>query len=469
MTASAVSTVKTARAAPRATALLSVSSLAFACVALDNTKLVLGVPTLASTGLHGEPLGATALGWIVEANLVCYASLLLLGGTLTERWGPRRTLLIGLALFSLASLGAALAPGLPALLGARALVGAGAALITPASLATLRHGFAARERARAIAIWTASFGVAAALGPLQGGLLLEAGGWRALLIGHLPCSALAFLGVLSAVPRESPRRRVPLDGVGVLLGAMGTCAWVWALSSSAPVTLRASAVLAGLAGYGLLWRWERRAPHPLLDLELLAAPHLRRTLLVILLGYFAFSGLGFRLAQAWQVERAHSPGAASVYNLPLPLALLAGTLLAPRALGRWGAERTLRRSLLLAALGAALLGLAGGWGSDRALSAALVPFALGCGSAFVSATERVLGAVSAERAGSVAAVSETAFELGGVFGIAWLGTGGGVLETSLAGPSMVSAPLAAAGALLLAWRSAVAAPALAPELQRGSA
>lgn len=390
--------------APQANALLAVSSLAFACVALDNTKLLVGVPTLASTGLHGEPLGSAALGWIVEANLISYTTLLLFGGTLTERWGPRRTLLIGLALFSLASLAAALAPGLPTLLGARVLVGAGAALMTPASLATLKHGFATATRARAVAVWTASFGVAAALGPLLGGLLLEAGGWRALLLGHLPCSGLAWIGVLCSVPSVSPRRSP-----------------IRALPSTAPAAL-------------------------------LGAPRFRRTLLVILLGYFAFSGLGCRLTQAWQLERAHSPGAASLYNLPLPLALLAGTLLAPGALRRWGAERALRRSLLLAALGAGLVGFAAAWGSDRALAAALVPFALGCGSAFASATERVLAAVTEERAGSAAALSETAFELGGVFGVALLGTGVWLRPLHLETPSTSSTALAAAGALLLAWR-----------------
>src|SRR5688572_13414378 len=147
--------------------LLAAVSLSFACVAFDNTKLIVAVPTLVRE-LGAHPAARLAVGWIVEANLVVYASLLLLGGALCERLGARRALLVGLSLFAVASAAAATSRSTWGLCAARALSGLGTALMTPASLAAVRFAFEGAARARAIAIWTASFAAAAALGPVLG-------------------------------------------------------------------------------------------------------------------------------------------------------------------------------------------------------------------------------------------------------------------------------------------------------------
>lgn len=378
--------------------LLAALSLCFACVALDNTKLVLAVPSLA------QYWGGNA-SWIVETGLLAYGGLLLVGGALVERFGSRRTLLVGLCLFFGASLGAALAPSLGALLGSRALLGLGTALMTPASLAALKQNFDATERPRAIAIWSASFGAAAALGPLLGGLLLERWGWRALFFSNAPFAVLAGAGIVCLAPHA------PLQSNAIA-------------SPPAP--------LLGVARFrGALW--------------------------VILLGYLAFSGLGFVVAQYLQRARLHAPGMASLLNLPLPLSMLTGTLLAPLLMQRWGSQRALRAGQALACGGALLVALASFYQSDLGLCAALVPFAVGSGSTFANATETALGAIPEARAGVAAAMSEASFELGGVVGIALLGAlfeaPIGTVQGSPLGLGASLAALGAAGALLLALYS----------------
>jgi DHA2 family multidrug resistance protein-like MFS transporter len=434
--------------------LLAALSLSFACVALDNSKLVLAVPTLAREFVADSPARGAALRWTVEANLIVYASLLLLGGALSERFGARRLLLVGLGLFAFGSALAAAASSLLGLCAARALIGLGAALLVPASLAALEHSFGADGRARAVSIWTASFGAAAALGPVLGGLLLERWGWRASLLGNLPFALLAIGAVRELVPDGQPRRAAPLDLPGAALGFGATLCVLAALLGGVPEAAQALALVAGVGGYALLVLWQRHARHPMLAPELFRLPAVRGTLLVILLAYLAFSGLSFAVVQHLQRVREHTPAIASLLNLPLPLALLGGTLLAPAVMARVGAERALALGLGAALGGALLIGVACAVENDLALCLALVPFAAGAGSAFANATGCVLGAAPADRAGSAAATSESAFELGGVLGIALLGTRLGSLPGAR-GPSFAAlgAALALAIALIVSRRA----------------
>jgi MFS transporter, DHA2 family, multidrug resistance protein len=426
---------------------LGVLSLTFACVALDNTKLVLAVPTLARD--FGAGAAGAALSWIVEMNLIVYASLLLLGGALSERFGPRRLLLVGLWCFIAGSVAAACAGSAFGLCAARALSGLGAAFMVPASLAAVQHLFGEQERARAVSIWTASFAAAGALGPVLGGLLLERWGWRASLLGNVPFALVAVAGVVELVPATLPRRAAPLDLLGTALGFGATVCLLWGLLGGA----RGSSLIALGAAVTLavaLVVWQRRAPHPMLEPRLFQRPAFRLTLLAILLAYLAFSGTSFAIAQYLQVVRSHTPSHASWLNLPLPLAMLLGTLSAPRLSRRLGQGRALGASLGLALGGAALVATACWLESDLGLCAALVPFAAGAGSAFPNATQIVLGAAPPERAGSAAAISETAFELGGVLGIALLGSRVGALPGS-GGNGATLAVAGAAVALAGAW------------------
>ena len=435
-----------AGAAGRRSPLLAVLSLTFACVGFDNAKLVHALPTLTHS-LDPRALQPALSGWIAISSLIVYASLLLLGGALSERFGVRRVLVVGLGLFAVGSVAAAASGTLLALCAARAVVGVGAALMTPASLAAIKHASVDSERPRAIAIWTASFAAAAALGPVVGGVLLERWGWRSSMLANLPGAALALLGAVALVPGDWPRRVAPLDPAGVLLGLTGGVGAMLGLLGGIGRGAAALALAVGLGAYVLLLAWQRRNPHPMIAPVLFENRALRSALLVIVLSYFAFAGVSFASAQHWQLVRAHGPQTASLLNLPLPLALLAGTLLAPRHMARLGARRALWTSLGLALLGAVLVGIAFHGRSDLWACAALIPFAVGAGSAFPNATELVLSAVPEERAGAAAAVSETAFELGGALGIALLGA---PAWTSAALPAASAAAAGAAGALVCA-------------------
>ena len=409
------------RASPRRASLLGVLSLSFACVALDNTKLVLAVPTLARELGAGRPAAAMLLRWTVEGGLIVYASLLLVGGALSERLGARSALLAGLSLFALGSALGAAAGSLEGLCASRVVVGLGAALLVPASLAAVEHVFGGAGRDRAVSIWTASFGAAAALGPVLGGYAMERWGWRAALLGNLPFALLAIGGVSELVPATLARRAAPIDALGAVLGFGATLCLLSALLGGWGAGAQALALAAAAGGYALLVLWQRRARDPMLAPALFRSRAFRGTLVLILLAYLAFSGLSFAVVQHLQLVRGHAPGVASLISLPLPLAMLAGTLLAPRWMRRAGAG-ALAGSLGVALAGAALVGFACAIENDLALSAALVPFAAGSGSAFVDATGRALASAPAGRAGSAAATSESAFELGGVVGIALLGT-----------------------------------------------
>ncbi len=432
---------------------LLVVSLAFACLSLDNTKLSAAVPTLIRA--YGAD-AATLLKWVVEANLLVYASLLLLGGALSERFGPRRMLLLGLSVYGAGSLASAFAGSPELLLLTRGAMGIGGAFMTPATLATIKHTFPEDERARAVAAWTASFGIGAALGPVLSGVLLERGGLTAIMLVNLPVVGLAFVGALRCVPGNLPRRRVPLDLLGTLLAFSGTAALLFAILEGSSLggggrRVLLSAFSAALV-YGLLLAWERKAENPLLDPALFREPRFPSALLVILLAYLAFSGVSFVLAQYLQVARGHHAFEAGLLGVPLALAMLGGTLLAPIAMQRSSPERALLASLLSAGIGAALLALASSASNDLLLCAAEVPFGAGAGGAFANATEMIMGSVAKERAGTAAAVSEGAFELGGVLGIALLGS---VLGSPLGSPlvygeSVTSAIWIGVGAVALA-------------------
>lgn len=430
----------------RQACLLGALSLAFACVPFDATQLALAVPTLVRELAASSGASAAAVRWIVEANLVVYASLMLLGGALSERFGPRRMLTIGLTTFAAGSLAAALAPSVVALVAARAAVGVGAACLTPASLSSLKHGFSAAQRARAVAIWTAGFAAAGALGPLLGGALLERWGWRVLFLGNLPGVLLALLGVVVLVPATLPRRSAPLDLLGTGLGLLVAVGLLVALLGGVGGLVRGVALATGAGALLGLVAWQRRAAFPMLDPALFRRPAFRLALAVILLGYLAFAGLSFAVALYLQVQRGHAPNAAALLNLPLPLSMLAGTLLAPRLLGRVSGARALSLSLGAALIGALLVGAAGWLQTDLGLCLALLPFAAGAGSAFVNATLMVLGSAPEERAGSAAALSETAFEVGTLLGIGLLGA---PFIVPAGGSSSVTAlPTSAAGAAL---------------------
>jgi Na+/melibiose symporter-like transporter len=257
--------------------------------------------------------------------------------------------------------------------------------MTPATLATIKHSFPAEERPRAIAVWTASFGIGAAAGPVVAGALLERGGLPAVLLANLPLASGCAFGTWLLVARDLPRRVQPLDWAGAALCLLSAACLLFALLTGPTRGWLVPEVLFAVVAGGLVAASAvaclRRAKHPILDPALFAQAAFVRALLVILLGYFAFSGVSFVILQYLQFAREETAFGADLLNLPLPVSLLLGTFLAPLLMKRHGAERALLFSLCLALLGAVLVAAATRWQGELFLCLALVPFGGGCGQA----------------------------------------------------------------------------------------
>jgi EmrB/QacA subfamily drug resistance transporter len=389
---------------------------------LDNTILNVALPTLA------REFGASASTqkWFVEAYVLVFAGLLLTGGALSDRFGLRRMLAIGLAIFGAASLLASFASSATLLLAGRALMGVGGALLYPGTLAVIKHTFPAHERPRAIAFWGATAGVGAAAGPVIGGWLLETFWWGAVFLVNLPVVLLVAGAGWWLLPRDKPNRSVPLDLVGTALSVAGVGGLVFAIIE-APIWGWASAAFWGLLlSAGLLlalfvW-WELRTTHPLLDVRLFGNPRFSAASQAVILTYFAIAGTSFALPQYLQFVLGYGPLEAGIRTVPLALAALVSGFVAAMLIARFGTKWVIVGGLAIAASGFLLLSTLSATSGYSVLLLAQVLLGIGAMTAGTAATDSVLGAVPRDKAGSAAAVNETGIELGNALGIAGLGT-----------------------------------------------
>ncbi|MGN9766903.1 MFS transporter [Micromonospora sp. SD12] len=445
------------RAGVRQWAALAALTLAVTLLAVDGTVLALAVPALVA---ELQPT-ATQLLWIGDAYSFALAGLLISMGTLADRIGRRRLLLIGVAGFGAASLLAAFAPSAGWLIAARVLLGVAGATLMPSTLSIVRNIFTdARQRTRAIAVWSAGASGGAALGPLVGGALLEHYWWGSVFVINVPIMLLVLIGVAALVPESRDPRPGRFDLVSALLSVAAIVALVWAVKHTAKAgvdPVGVGAAVAGLVGGVLFVRRQRRLSAPLVDVSLFARPVFTGTVVASLIAIFAFSGLLFFFSQYLQLVRGYSPLEAGLRELPLTLASIAVVAIAAAVLARLGVGRALAVALLTAGAGMAVLTVGEGYASYAPLALGLVVIGLGVGLAFTAATDAVLGAVPKDRAGSASAISEMAYELGVALGIALLGTLHTVLYRSalpdlstLSGPSRdaVHESLATAGRAL---------------------
>ncbi|WP_219419892.1 MFS transporter [Pseudonocardia nigra] len=405
---------------------LAVLALPTLLVAIDNTVLGFALPAISATLAPS----ATQLLWLVDVYPLVLACLLVTMGTLADRIGRRRTLLVGVAGFGVVSLAAAFATDAAHLVAARALLGFFGAMLMPATLALMRTVFVDRAQRRlAVAIWATGFAAGNALGPILGGVLLEHFWWGSVFLVNVP--VMVALLVLGALVLPESRMPAPgtLDPLGVLLSLLTMGPVVLAIKTFAHDGLTPAAALALGAGVtaGVLFVRRARArlaagEEPLLDVTLFASPVLRLSALANATTMFALTGLLFFAAQYLQLVLGLSPLDAGLVLLPgFVVTMLAG-LLAAR-LGRSVPLRVLvPAGLLLAAAGFLLCtALGGGWGAV-VLAVAAVLVGGGIGLSETVTNDAILAAAPADRAGSASAVSETAYEIGAVLGTAFLGS-----------------------------------------------
>jgi MFS transporter, DHA2 family, multidrug resistance protein len=401
---------------------LAVIALPCLLYAMDLTVLTLAVPSLT------EDLrpSATELLWIVDIYGFLVAGFLITMGTLGDRIGRRRLLLIGAAAFGAASVLAAFATSPEMLIASRAILGIAGATLAPSTLSLIRNMFAdPHQRTVAIGVWIASFSAGAAIGPLVGGILLEQFWWGSVFLLAVP----VMLGLLVAGPRLLPEYRDPqpgrLDLVSVALSLAAVLTVIYGIKSLATGGISAGAIAitaAGLAlGIAFVAR-QRRLADPMLDLGLFAKPGFSAALSANLLGFAVVFGLDVFIAQYLQLVLGYSPLAAGLWSMPAAIAFVVGAQLTAPLSTRVPPARLMLGGLVLALAGAAVITQAQPASGPGVVVAGAVILSLGFAPLFTLAADIAVSSAPPERAGAASGISETSSELGGALGLALLGT-----------------------------------------------
>ncbi|MFF0690899.1 MFS transporter [Streptomyces albogriseolus] len=401
---------------------LAITCLALATVVAAMASLNVALPDIARQ-THADQTQQT---WIIDAYSLVFASLLLPAGALGDRFGRRRALIIGLVLYGAGSALAALATDPNLLIGLRALLGLGAALIMPATLSTITSSFPRAQRARAVSVWAAVAGGSGVLGLLASGLLLEQWSWQSVFWFNVLLAAVALVGTLVFLPESAEARPAPLDVIGAVLAAVGIGALVYAVIEapvhgwSDPLTLGGIAlgllVLAGFVAY------ELRHRHPLLDPRLFRNRRFAAGSLSLTLQFFALFGFMFVVMQYLQLVRGYSALTAALSLLAMPIGMIPASRLSPLLTRRLGARGPWVAGLLVLGAGLAVLSHLDGASSYGHIAAGLIPLGAGLGLAMPPATTAITDALPKELQNVGSAVNDLARELGGALGIAVLGS-----------------------------------------------
>jgi MFS transporter, DHA2 family, multidrug resistance protein len=418
-------------------AVLVVLCASLMLVALDSTVLHVAVPAL-SEDLRP---GAVELLWIVDAYPLVAASLLILFGTLGDRVGRRRILLLGYALFALASGIAAFAPSPVVLISARALLGVGGAMIMPATLSILRHVFPdRRERAIAIGAWSAVAAAGAAVGPLLGGFLLQHFWWGSVFVVNIPLMAISLPIGRLLLPESVGDREGPWDVLGAVVAALGILGVVLAVKRAGDAGAAApGTVLPFLAGIGLLTlfvRRQRRRRHPLVDMRLFSRPAFSTSVACIVIAMLALVGLALIAVQYLQLVLGLSPLDAGLRLLPLTLSAIVAGVLGAKLLRRLGPRAMVALGFGLTAAGVLALTAMGQHDRPALLTCCFLVLGFGIQTTLFASYESMLSDAPAGQCGGAAAIGETSYQLGAGLGVAVLGS----VMNSAYGPAVSHAP-----------------------------
>jgi EmrB/QacA subfamily drug resistance transporter len=428
---------------------------------LDGTVVNVAVPDI-GRDLHAS---TSALQWILNGYLLTLASLILLGGSLGDRYGRRRIFVLGVGLFTLASLLCAIAPSTELLIFARALQGIGGALLTPGSLALIEASFRPGDRARAIGAWSGLGGVATAFGPLLGGYLIGAISWRAIFLINLPIGIFVAWAATEHVPESrDPMAAGHLDLRGAVLTALGLAGTTYALIEAPGQGASAAVLVTAVGGVLALIAFfvgERRSPNPMLPLEIFRSRQFSAANGVTFVVYAALGGFFFLFVSFLQISLGYTPIEAGAASLPVTLLMLAFSARAGALAQRIGARMPLTVGPLVIAAGLLLMMQIGP--GDSYWTAILPPvIVFGAGLTLVVApvTATVLAAANTRHSGIASGVNNAVARIGGLLAVAVLPVVAGLTGDSFYDPAkmtdgfhmamVVCAVLAAAGGVL-AW------------------
>jgi MFS transporter, DHA2 family, multidrug resistance protein len=404
--------------------ILAVLCLSVLLAVVDNTIVNVALPTISRT------LSASTqdLQWIVDAYTLVFAGLLIVGGNLGDRLGRRRVLQAGLALFALTSVAAALSRTTGELIASRAAMGVAAALIYPATLALLTNVFTdARERATAIGIWSGVSGLAVAIGPVTGGLLLRHFSWSSVFYVNVPLVIIALAAGMRLLPESRDPHAGRFDPLGAVASIAGVGLLVWTVIEAPRHGWASATTIAGFAGSLVILAafvgWQLRRPDPMLDVRLFRNPRFTAASGAIALAFFGLFGFIFLITQYFQVVLSYDPLRAGVATLPF--AVVTG-LVSPAAIAlmkRVGTKAVVTTGLALMSAGFVV---AAGTSVDSAywgrIITSMILIAAGLALTASPATEAIMGALPPGQAGVGSAVNDTTRELGGTLGVAIVGS-----------------------------------------------
>jgi EmrB/QacA subfamily drug resistance transporter len=402
--------------------ILAVVCLSLLLVVIDNTVLIVAMPSLMSD----LPASASETQWAFSSYLLVLSGFVLTGGAAADRYGRKRVLLFGTILFGAASLAAAFAVAPWQLVAARAVMGFGAALLMPSTLAVLMHTFSEAERPRAIGVWTAAAAVGSAAGPVLGGYLISTFWWGAVFLINVPISLGCAIAIKVLVPSQPGKRDQPLDWAGALLSVVAMVALVWAITS-VPAAGWLSAEVGTFAAVGVITlaafiAWEIRSKAPMLDLGLFRNLRFSAAVLGGLLASFGMAGSLFLLTQHFQLVLGYGPVETSVRMIPLAVCVLFSSGVLSVIIGRrFSAPVVLLGSMTVTAVGLLLISLLpvdSYLGSLLGIS--LVGLGLGVAGPVVG--HALMSSIPLSNAGVGSGVNSTVQELGNGLGVAVLGT-----------------------------------------------
>ncbi len=402
--------------------LVSLLSAAFV-INLDTTIVNVALPTLVRE-LHASN---SQLQWIVDAFNLLFAGLVLAFGSLSDRSGRKGMLLAGLVVFGVASLAGGLMGSPGQLIAARAAMGVGAAMVFPSTLSLIANVFTERrERALAIGLWSAITGVAIALGPIVGGWLLEAFGWRSIFLAMTPIAAVAGILVASYVPTSRDPHAPRTDRAGFALSTAAVSLLVYTIIEApdhgwgSVRTLGSFALTAVLAA--AFAGWELRTAQPMLDLSLFRNPRFTAASASVAISFFALSGFIFLVTQYFQFLKGYGPLSTGVRLLPVATCVAISSILGARIAVRVGTKLVVASGLFaMAAFYIWVTSAAAGTGYGT-IAAQMVVLGTGMGLTSAPATEAIMGVVPKAKAGVGSAVNDATRLLGGTLGVAVIGS-----------------------------------------------
>jgi EmrB/QacA subfamily drug resistance transporter len=400
----------------------AVVCIALGAVAAAMASLNVAIPDL----VRSTHANQTQLEWIIDAYLLVFSVLLLPAGALGDRYGRRKALIAGLFVFGGASAAAMTVSSANALIGLRGLIGAGAALVMPATLSTITGTFPPAERTRAVGVWAGVAGGSAVLGLLCSGVLLHWFSWRSAFAVNVILAAIAIAGTVRFVPESSQPDAPAVDKGGALLATIGLVALVFSIIEAPDAGWLSARTLGGLAAgvatlAGFVF-FERRQAHPLLDPRLFANRKLSAGSLSICIQFFAFFGFTFVSLQYLQGVRGYSPLVAALAVLPLSVTMMPAARLTSGLVARFGARTVCVTGLVLVAAGLAIISRVGTATPYWLMLTGLVPLGVGMGAAMTPATASITEALPEAQQGVGSALNDLSREVGGALGTAVIGS-----------------------------------------------